>query len=288
MDSSEVSIVIPTFNRASLVSHAIESALSQTVRCEVIVCDHGSTDGTPDVMRGYGNAIKYIRRTDDRGPIFCWLDGVLSASNEYVHLNYDDDWIDARFIESTLELMDSDIAFVFSDACVHLESGTTESLWKDLFPTGIHDGRLIEDYLLAGPLTISPGCALFRKKDAINALFVGETPFASSGYRGAGPDLLMFLTPLLRCHKFGFVNEGLAHFRAHSGSITTAALRDESNTQQLIDAYTDAKRFYLLSKKALKTNLPGRLLESWRRRKAVRRRLGKIFAIVRRAVRRNG
>ena len=71
-----VSIVIPTFNRAKLVSKAIDTALAQTVPVEVIVCDHGSTDATPELAKSYGDKIRYIRKDVDNGPIACWQDGI--------------------------------------------------------------------------------------------------------------------------------------------------------------------------------------------------------------------
>ena len=74
-----MAIIIPTFNRSEFVQKAIDTALSQTYPCEVVVCDHGSSDNTPKVMKKYGNKIKYIRKEEDLGPHFCWLDGLLTA-----------------------------------------------------------------------------------------------------------------------------------------------------------------------------------------------------------------
>jgi GalNAc5-diNAcBac-PP-undecaprenol beta-1,3-glucosyltransferase len=49
-----VTIIIPTYNRAALVTRAIDSALAQTyANLEVVVIDDGSTDETPDVLRRY-------------------------------------------------------------------------------------------------------------------------------------------------------------------------------------------------------------------------------------------
>jgi len=79
---SKVTIVIPTFNRSEYVQKAIDTSLAQTYPCEVIVCDHGSTDNTPKVMKKYKNKIKYIRRDEDFGPHFCWIDGILHADTE--------------------------------------------------------------------------------------------------------------------------------------------------------------------------------------------------------------
>jgi glycosyltransferase involved in cell wall biosynthesis len=47
MTAPLVTIVIPTFNRSAMLRRCIESALAQTLACEVIVVDHGSKDDTP-------------------------------------------------------------------------------------------------------------------------------------------------------------------------------------------------------------------------------------------------
>ena len=82
----KVAIVIPTFNRSKYVQKAIDTSLAQTYSCEVIVCDHGSKDDTPKVMQKYGDKIKYIRKEEDFGPHFCWLDGILHTDAEFIHL----------------------------------------------------------------------------------------------------------------------------------------------------------------------------------------------------------
>ena len=97
MTEKTASIVIPTFNRMNFVEKAISVALNQTHPCEVIVCDHGSTDDTPEMMKKYEGKLTYIRREKDLGPHFCWLEGVLHANSEFAHILYDDDWIDETF-----------------------------------------------------------------------------------------------------------------------------------------------------------------------------------------------
>jgi glycosyltransferase involved in cell wall biosynthesis len=58
---SEITVVIPVYNRAKLVGRAIESALDQTVQpAQVIVVDDGSTDKTAEVCREYSCSVQYV------------------------------------------------------------------------------------------------------------------------------------------------------------------------------------------------------------------------------------
>lgn len=46
----KVSVVIPTYNRREELKKAIQSVLSQTESSfEILVCDDGSSDGTPEM-----------------------------------------------------------------------------------------------------------------------------------------------------------------------------------------------------------------------------------------------
>jgi glycosyltransferase involved in cell wall biosynthesis len=60
------SVCIPTYNRASLLSQAIESVLAQDFTdFELIVCDNASTDNTEEIVKSYEDArIRYIKYAD--------------------------------------------------------------------------------------------------------------------------------------------------------------------------------------------------------------------------------
>jgi hypothetical protein len=58
----EVSVVIPSFNRADLLPRTLASILSQTAPpVEVIVVDDGSTDNTEALTRSFRPPVKYVR-----------------------------------------------------------------------------------------------------------------------------------------------------------------------------------------------------------------------------------
>ncbi len=64
-----VAVVMPTFNRAHLISESIDSLLNQSrAPDEFIVVDDGSTDETAEVIRSYGRRIKYLRKANAGKP----------------------------------------------------------------------------------------------------------------------------------------------------------------------------------------------------------------------------
>src|ERR1041385_8897165 len=63
--SSGVSVVIPAYNYARFLPAAIDSALWQEYPAsEIIVVDDGSTDNTAEVVKGYGERVRYIHQSN--------------------------------------------------------------------------------------------------------------------------------------------------------------------------------------------------------------------------------
>jgi glycosyltransferase involved in cell wall biosynthesis len=241
---SVASIVIPTFNRSGLVGRAIESALAQTYSCEELVCDHGSTDDTPGVVARYGGRIRYVRRDTDMGPIRCWRDGIEQARGTFVHINYDDDWIAPEFMERCIALLRDDVGFVYTRSAIHNFATGSRAL-SLRHPAGTRPMRDITRNLLRSDLGMSPGCALFRRRDALKNLLL-EVPGASGAYgrnSGVGEDLLLFLLTSIDYPYYAYIPEPLANFMAHPQSITINAIASDKYAE-LVSAYTRAKDYY--------------------------------------------
>lgn len=251
--SNRPSIIIPTFNRANLVHRAIESALAQTLPCEVILVDHGSTDATPDVAASFGSRIRYLRREVDAGPIACWRDGVDSATGDFLHFTFDDDWIEPDFMAACVDAFTPDAAFVYTQAALRAPDlskiGTVAR-----HPAGRHPVERVVKHLLLTQLTLSPGCAVFRRRDAARHL-LPAVPGADGRYganSGVGEDLLLFLLPTLEYSHYVHIPRPLASFMAHSGSITIDAMASGRH-EQLVAAYANARRHYQSLPGAIRT-----------------------------------
>ena len=100
-----VSIVIPTFNRRRFVTEAIDSALNQThARCQVIVVDDGSRDGTADFLRQqYGERIVLVEQAN-QGPGIARNSGIKAASGEFIQFLDADDQLHSQKIEIGLDV----------------------------------------------------------------------------------------------------------------------------------------------------------------------------------------
>ena len=89
----DFSVIIPTYNRAPLLSAALASVFAQEHPAhEVIVVDDGSTDDTSTTLEKFGDRVTVLRQ-ENRGPAAARNLGLTHARGEYVaFLDSDDLW----------------------------------------------------------------------------------------------------------------------------------------------------------------------------------------------------
>lgn len=167
-----VTIVIPSFNRASLIGETLDSVLAQTdPRWECIVVDDGSTDGTQDVAQGYAAKdprIRFISRDrEPKGANACRNIGAAAASGAYVLFLDSDDLLVPSIVHDIG--VDSSV-YPDVDMLVYDFNVFTHSA-GDAIPRKIPEGVRTEHFkrfcLLAAPWAIS--CTAWRS-EAVRAL----------------------------------------------------------------------------------------------------------------------
>jgi glycosyltransferase involved in cell wall biosynthesis len=104
----KVSICIPTYNRQDLLPFAIDSVLQQSFQdWELLVCDDGSSDQTPEVMAGYSDPrIRYIRHPRNIGKSNNMRSGFEVATGTYFIKFDDDDRLTSKFLTRTVAILD--------------------------------------------------------------------------------------------------------------------------------------------------------------------------------------
>jgi glycosyltransferase involved in cell wall biosynthesis len=116
-----VSVVLATYNRVKVLEDTLRMVLAQTLdNFELIVCDDGSTDGTPVLMTEWAARdprIRYLRQPRNLGG---WPPnvrrGIALAKAEFVAVLYDGDVYDPRLLERWVDALRAcpEAAFVFN------------------------------------------------------------------------------------------------------------------------------------------------------------------------------
>ena len=88
-----ISVIIPTYNRASTLPRAIGSVLEQSYPAnEIIVIDDGSNDQTQDLINKHYPTVKYLYQSN-RGVSAARNIGIQHAEHDWICLlDSDDSW----------------------------------------------------------------------------------------------------------------------------------------------------------------------------------------------------
>lgn len=117
MDSPNVSICLPTYNYAAFIGRAIESVLAQTFAdFELLIFDDASTDDTETVVERYlgDERVRYVRHHRNQGLFTNFNLSAQAARGRFVKYLCADDWLDARFLEATVPMLENDSALVLA------------------------------------------------------------------------------------------------------------------------------------------------------------------------------
>lgn len=249
MSEPLVSILIPVYNRETIVGRAIDSALAQTYKnIEIIICDNASTDCTWDILQEYqqkDKRIRIFRNESNVGPVRNWKECLNHARGEFVKFLWSDDEILPTFVETMLKPMQNDarVGFAWSDITIRMDVNECNHVYH-IGDEGLYEGMYFikEAFKKQSNMPVSPGCALFRRLDVEKFLEVqipNKKNLDFSKY-GAGNDLLLFLQPAYKYPFFYYTPRDLSIFYASKDSFTM--------NYNLIPYYKEA-RYYFLKKK---------------------------------------
>jgi len=190
-----VSVVIPTYMRASAVADALDSIIEPGIggRLQVIVVDNASTDGTAEAVnarRAQLAGLEFHRWESNVGPLENWKRGIALAKAPWLKVLWSDDRLEPRAIERMLLAAERNNARVVTcRAAVEYPDGTSVNRYLDR-PTTLTPDIIISELLhFPAGLPSSPAAVLVRTDDARSAL--NQRLPEPCEKRAIGPDLLI-------------------------------------------------------------------------------------------------
>lgn len=223
-DSMLVSCIIPTHNRAQLLSRAVESVLNQTYRnIELLIIDNASSDETKSLALSYvskDNRVRYLYYSKSANAAATRNFGFAHITGKYVaFLDDDDEWLPIK-IEQQLKY--ADLYSVIGCRYYNFHSSfrrlsLVKQKTQDFLNKNLPDIReLTVSDLLRDNSGLSPTTILMRSE------YFGQLHGFDEDLVGPeGRDLFLRLTS--NFGKAAVLNERLAirHAEHNLGSITT-------------------------------------------------------------------
>jgi glycosyltransferase involved in cell wall biosynthesis len=203
-----VSVIIPTYNRARLVTQTIDSVLAQTYPdFEVIVVDDGSTDNTRAVLAHYGARIKYIYQ-ENQGQPAARNKGLLASQGEYLLLLDSDDLVLLNKLELQASFLEAwpDFGLVYSGWQFINQVG---EILGEVRPN--KQGQLLKDLLLR-KFNFPIHAALVRRD-----CFDRAGLFDESLLRGDDADMWRRIAKA--GYAFGCIEQPLIQYRIHQDGL---------------------------------------------------------------------
>jgi glycosyltransferase involved in cell wall biosynthesis len=216
--SPRVSVIIPTYNRAGLLSTAIDSVLAQTyANLEVIVVDDGSTDGTSEVVGGYADPRVVGVHVEHTGVLGAVRNaGLARAGGEWVaFLDSDDAWLPEKLDRQATELeRRPEVGLVCTNA--EIVDGRDALTGAPFVDPGLRaDGHVFER--LVGSNFVIVSTVLARR-----ALVERVGRFAEMPLLHGVEDYDLWLR-LALVTEFVYIPSALALYRKHPGSMNQDA-----------------------------------------------------------------
>lgn len=213
-----ISIIIPVYNRESLIGDTLDSILAQSwPNWECIVVDDGSEDNTLEVLEAYCKKdarISYHQRPENRpkGANACRNYGFELSKGAYINWFDSDDLMHPQKLELQLKaLKESEFPF-----CVCQTMMFDESMKKEL---GLRHPRLIsdnfwEDYIMFKILWVTPS-PLWKRSflQDLDSLFDEELQ--------AAQEWEFHVRSLSRLKEYSTINRPLNYIRIHKNSVST-------------------------------------------------------------------
>ncbi|MDD5638815.1 MAG: glycosyltransferase [Candidatus Pacebacteria bacterium] len=231
-----ISVIIPTYNRAHLLSRAIDSVLSQTFQdFELIIVDDGSTDNTKEIVEEYqkkDERIKYLWEENSGGPAKPKNTGIKNSQGEFIaFLDSDDEWLPEK-LEKQLKLFENsnNLGFVSCNALIIDENNNIKGEYQS--PRNKSFINLLDGNKISN-------CGVIVKKNIFEELGIFDENLKF------GEDWEMWLR-IAKKYNFDSVYESLIKCYLHQNNITKTIenFKQIEDFKYILEKYKDDFKKY--------------------------------------------
>ena len=227
----EISVLIPTYNRANTLDRALDSLNAQTYKKKFIciISDNNSSDETEEIVNKWKNTntsfeIEYYKQEKTLLPIDNWEFLISKSKTLYSKILFDDDWIKPSFLDRGIELIETtNVDCVVSNIDIFVEKSSEEKWMKNYFnlSEGFMDTNwLIDSFTETGErINVSPSASLIKTEKLVEAFYYSLKNLECSK-KVIGNDLVINYFYLFNNGKVYYTKDSLAICGAGEDSIT--------------------------------------------------------------------
>jgi glycosyltransferase involved in cell wall biosynthesis len=226
-----VSVIIPSFNHAYFIGHALQSLLDQTyTNWEAIIIDNHSSDNTDEVVCKFKDPRIKLRKIFNNGVIAASRNmGIREAKGELIAFLDSDDWWDRQKLERVLDEINNGADVVYHDLYI------ARSLNQSVFNEQLHSTEPIYPMfksLLCTAMSIPNSSVIVRKELLIKIGGISENKnlISIEDY-----DTWIRLSKLTE--KFARIPEVLGYYWSGGGNISIASPAQCNRIEFLYNQY---------------------------------------------------
>ena len=237
-----VSVIIPTYNCAQYLPGAIESVIAQTFRdYELIVVDDGSTDETAEVIKKYGDRIKYLYQ-ENSGPGAAKNLGIKASGGSFVAtLDADDRWQPQK-IEIQYEYMrcHPEVGLVYANCSTFNKQGIVTEAYdgkhRIVYQGDIFDKLIVKNFIASITIMV--------RKECLDKVGLFPEDFMIS------EDWHLWLR-IAKNYPIGYIDQPLAMYRWQKKSLTWDYAKSYPYRLRVLDEIKELFSDYFKTRKSL-------------------------------------
>ena len=225
----KVSVIIPVYNVEKYLRECLDSIVNQTLReIEIICVDDGSTDGSPEILREYGE--KDCRITiisqENRGISSARNHGADIASGEYFYFMDGDDILERDALSRLYQLSEEkSLDVLYFDGESFFETEELKEIKKNYITYYARKG----DYsrVMTGPQMLHEMIAMDEYRSSLCLQFISSVHYRQENLRFEegiiGEDNIFTFQCIMPAHRVYHMKEAFFHRRVRGNSVMTSA-----------------------------------------------------------------